>query len=140
MFFYQYNYLFCSDDPNSQLRYEVFENNGPGPNQFPGRPPIRPPSQYSGRPDPGPPYPQRPIIGNQPRPPPPPSGPPPGLPPPPPGKPDLGVLTGPVPSWERPPPPKNNDPTSFDTCKCVNSFNCKSPGLKFVSKYELLKL
>lgn len=97
------------------------------PTQYPG--PNRPPTQYPG-PRPG----QSGTFGPSPLPPLPPgsSGPP---PPRPPGRPEaqLGVLTGPVPSWERPLPPKNNDPTAFDSCKCVNSFNCKSPGLKFVS-------
>ncbi|XP_054277720.1 cleavage and polyadenylation specificity factor subunit 6-like [Macrosteles quadrilineatus] len=112
-----------SDDPGEFGRYEIFEGgNGPGgPNELPHRPPIRPPTQYPG-PRPGLPPPPPPLPPKL----------PPKLPPgpPPPGTP---VLTGPVPSWERPPPPKNGDPTSFDTCKCVNSFNCKSPGLQFGS-------
>jgi hypothetical protein len=28
---------------------------------------------------------------------------------------------------------KNGDPTNFEKCKCSFSFNCKSPGIKFVS-------
>ncbi|KAG8299414.1 hypothetical protein J6590_101796 [Homalodisca vitripennis] len=134
-----------SDDPDS-LRYEVFEGgNGAGPNDLGPRPPIRPPTQYPGRPIPSrpsggfnlpPPRPSGPGGQFNGRPPPPgPNGQFLGRPPPPgpggPPRPDLGVLTGPVPSWEKPLPPKNGDPTSFDSCKCVNSFNCKSPGLKF---------
>lgn len=46
----------------------------------------------------------------------------------------VGILTGPVPSWQRPTVHKNGDPTNFEKCKCSFSFNCKSPGIKFVSK------
>lgn len=45
----------------------------------------------------------------------------------------LGILTGPVPSWERPILHKNGDPTSFQRCRCSFSFNCKSPGIHFGS-------
>lgn len=45
----------------------------------------------------------------------------------------VGILTGPVPSWQRPAVHKNGDPTNFEKCKCSFSFNCKSPGIKFVS-------
>lgn len=45
----------------------------------------------------------------------------------------VGILTGPVPSWQRPTVHKNGDPTNFEKCKCSFSFNCKSPGIKFVS-------
>lgn len=45
----------------------------------------------------------------------------------------VGILTGPVPSWQRPVVHKNGDPTNFEKCKCSFSFNCKSPGIKFVS-------
>lgn len=52
--------------------------------------------------------------------------------PPPPAQ-SVGILTGPVPSWEKPTLHKNGDPTNFDHCKCSFSFNCKSPGIQFVS-------
>ncbi|XP_025407888.1 uncharacterized protein LOC112681786 isoform X2 [Sipha flava] len=45
----------------------------------------------------------------------------------------VGILTGPVPSWQRPAVHKNGDPTNFEKCKCSFSFNCKSPGIKFGS-------
>lgn len=45
----------------------------------------------------------------------------------------VGILTGPVPSWQKPAAHKNGDPTNFEKCKCSFSFNCKSPGIKFVS-------
>ncbi|XP_025205890.1 uncharacterized protein LOC112602155 isoform X1 [Melanaphis sacchari] len=45
----------------------------------------------------------------------------------------VGILTGPVPSWQRPTVHKNGDPTNFEKCKCSFSFNCKSPGIKFGS-------
>uniref|UniRef100_A0A1B6C6Y2 Uncharacterized protein n=1 Tax=Clastoptera arizonana TaxID=38151 RepID=A0A1B6C6Y2_9HEMI len=130
------------DGASNQPRYEVFEGNGDFPSNRPPIPPVfqsrPPPPPY--RPNPPPPY--------RPNPPPPPIQPidrPIGRPPPGPPGPQLppignaqglgdhtpGILTGPVPSWEKPPPFKNNDPTNFDQCKCVHSFNCKSPGLKF---------
>ncbi|KAK9884347.1 hypothetical protein WA026_005297 [Henosepilachna vigintioctopunctata] len=37
-----------------------------------------------------------------------------------------GILTGPIPSWVQEKPFKN-----FDTCKCTESFNCRSPGLSY---------
>jgi hypothetical protein len=43
-----------------------------------------------------------------------------------------GILTGPVPSWEQRP----GDLFAYrdyEHCKCAYSFNCASPGLKFVS-------
>jgi len=46
----------------------------------------------------------------------------------------VGILTGPVPSWQGPAVHKNGDPTNFEKCKCSFSFNCKSPGIKFVSR------
>uniref|UniRef100_A0A8D9ARY8 Uncharacterized protein n=1 Tax=Cacopsylla melanoneura TaxID=428564 RepID=A0A8D9ARY8_9HEMI len=45
--------------------------------------------------------------------------------------PSVGILTGPVPSWEKGPLNKNGDPTSFQNCKCAHSFNCKAPGIQF---------
>ncbi|XP_050525618.1 uncharacterized protein LOC126896690 isoform X2 [Daktulosphaira vitifoliae] len=45
----------------------------------------------------------------------------------------VGILTGPVPSWQGPVPHRNGDPTNFEKCKCSFSFNCKSPGIKFGS-------
>lgn len=51
---------------------------------------------------------------------------------PPPGQ-SVGILTGPIPSWEKPALHKNGDPTNFEHCKCSFSFNCKSPGIQFVS-------
>lgn len=42
------------------------------------------------------------------------------------GNPD--ILTGPVPSWVKVPPFKQ-----FDTCKCTEKFNCKSPGISYVN-------
>ncbi|XKL64488.1 hypothetical protein PGB90_004574 [Kerria lacca] len=45
----------------------------------------------------------------------------------------VGILTGPVPSWEKPTLHKNGDPTNFEHCKCSFSFNCKSPGIQFGS-------
>ncbi|CAH1403129.1 unnamed protein product [Nezara viridula] len=51
--------------------------------------------------------------------------------------PDLPPLIRP-PTHNLPPPPlpptrHDSDPTSFEKCKCVHSFNCKSPGLLFGS-------
>lgn len=51
----------------------------------------------------------------------------------PPGGQSVGILTGPIPSWEKPVLHKNGDPTNFEHCKCSFSFNCKSPGIQFVS-------
>ncbi|XP_050442717.1 uncharacterized protein LOC126846905 isoform X2 [Adelges cooleyi] len=45
----------------------------------------------------------------------------------------VGILTGPVPSWQGPALLKNGDPTNYEKCKCSFSFNCKSPGIKFGS-------
>ncbi|KAL3270484.1 hypothetical protein HHI36_021027 [Cryptolaemus montrouzieri] len=39
---------------------------------------------------------------------------------------DQGILTGPIPSWVQQGPFKN-----FDTCKCTERFNCRSPGLSY---------
>lgn len=119
----------------------------PPPGGFQSRPPplggfqSRPPPQlgFQSRPPPLPIHPDDRPIGRPPL--------PPGLghPLPPLGQPQgnhhaPGILTGPVPSWEHSTPFKNNDPTNFDQCKCVHSFNCKSPGLKFVSKTQKLNL
>lgn len=52
----------------------------------------------------------------------------------------VGILTGPVPSWQRPAVHKNGDPTNFEKCKCSFSFNCKSPGIKFVSSMIILTI
>ncbi|XP_072156520.1 uncharacterized protein [Bemisia tabaci] len=44
----------------------------------------------------------------------------------------VGILTGPVPSWENAQSThKNGDPTQFERCKCSFSFNCKAPGIQF---------
>ncbi|XP_065207913.1 uncharacterized protein LOC135836796 [Planococcus citri] len=51
----------------------------------------------------------------------------------PPGGQSVGILTGPIPSWEKPVLHKNGDPTNFEHCKCSFSFNCKSPGIQFGS-------
>lgn len=40
------------------------------------------------------------------------------------------ILTGPTPSWEQEDHRKYKD---YDICKCVHSFNCNTPGIKFVS-------
>ena len=41
------------------------------------------------------------------------------------------ILIGPVPSWEN----DNNDRyKDYNVCKCVYSFNCNTPGIKFVSR------
>jgi hypothetical protein len=57
-----------------------------------------------------------------------------GLPPPGVGGPPLGPNGAPVPPYENPilkdPPPHTG---GYDTCKCAHSFNCNSPGIKFVS-------
>lgn len=49
------------------------------------------------------------------------------------------VLTGPIPSWEQENPHRYRD---YDKCKCVHSFNCNTPGIKFVSdhNFKLRKL
>ncbi|XP_044763248.1 uncharacterized protein LOC123320123 [Coccinella septempunctata] len=39
---------------------------------------------------------------------------------------DPGVLTGPIPSWVKEGPFKN-----YDTCKCTEKFNCRSPGISY---------
>ncbi|KAK6636442.1 hypothetical protein RUM43_010103 [Polyplax serrata] len=38
------------------------------------------------------------------------------------------ILTGPTPSWEQEDHRKYKD---YDICKCVHSFNCNTPGIKF---------
>lgn len=49
----------------------------------------------------------------------------------------VGILTGPVPSWENVHSThKNGDPTQFERCKCSFSFNCKAPGIQFVSHFN----
>lgn len=100
----------------------------PLPDRYPPPPPqpdrYPPPNRY---PQPIPDGPDEPIAGNSPAPvrrqPPPPS---------------VGILTGPVPSWEKPILHKNGDPTNFEHCKCSFSFNCKSPGIQFVSRLKHL--
>ncbi|RZF41187.1 hypothetical protein LSTR_LSTR011568 [Laodelphax striatellus] len=111
----------------SRPRYQVFEG---GENQGGLGEPIPSAASNFGQGNPGglPPLLPPLLPSHQP-----PHHPLPPRPAPPPPNPANGVLTGPVPSWEQPPPPKNGDPTSFDSCKCVHSFNCKSPGLQFGS-------
>ncbi|XP_075217791.1 uncharacterized protein LOC142322600 [Lycorma delicatula] len=120
----------------SRPRYQVFEggNEEPTPSggAFQPLPPVRPgpfPIQPQTQPQP----PVRPLRPLHPPPPPVPGPSHPTVGTRPPNDPDAGILTGPVPSWEKPSLPKNGDPTSFDSCKCVHSFNCKSPGLQFGS-------
>lgn len=104
-----------------------FDNNRPGfennrPNfggfrpDFDNRGPIRPPVDLGQRPGANRPTP--PTVGGR----------------------APGILTGPVPSWEKHRGPTNKDPTDFDTCKCKHSFNCKSPGIQFVSNRSPLTL
>jgi hypothetical protein len=49
-----------------------------------------------------------------------------------------GILTGPVPSWEQRPGDKFAY-KDYEHCKCAYSFNCASPGIKFVSANAPLK-
>ncbi|XP_018323556.1 uncharacterized protein LOC108735853 [Agrilus planipennis] len=43
-----------------------------------------------------------------------------------PGQGHPGILTGPIPSWERQPRLEK-----FDRCKCAESFNCNTPGISY---------
>lgn len=94
----------------------------PGPIPLPQnqRPGDRFPENPNFRPNVGPP-PQGNLVSAQSRPGGAIAGPPPSV----------GILTGPVPSWEKGPLNKNGDPTSFQNCKCSHSFNCKAPGIQF---------
>ncbi|KAK7598170.1 hypothetical protein V9T40_006405 [Parthenolecanium corni] len=129
---------FLIDDDLRRARYEVQEltdpNTGwstgqsrpfsirpfinrPQPPLLPDRPPVPLPDR------PPPPYDYNPQTAGNEQPPirrqPPPQS--------------VGILTGPIPSWEKPTLHKNGDPTNFEHCKCSFSFNCKSPGIQFGS-------
>jgi hypothetical protein len=104
--------------------FETTDFTNPPPFLQPSRPLSGPPNNYRPisvpRPDgPGPDF-ARPgnsgILTN-------PDGPRPGGP---------GILTGPVPSWEQRPGDKFAY-KDYEHCKCAYSFNCASPGIKFVS-------